>query len=50
MLVGLVAAAVQDDEVGNVAAKAEASSDEHDFTIYICRINQSLDGLTEEPD
>ena len=41
----LIAAAVQDDDVKDVATQSEYRRDEHDFTVDIARIQESFDRL-----
>ena len=41
----LIAAAVQDDDVEDVATQSEYLRDEHDFTVDIARIHESFDSL-----
>lgn len=38
LLVHTVAATLQDEQVGDVAPQAEASNDEHELAIDICRV------------
>ena len=46
----VVAAAVKDDQVRDVAAQAEDGSDQHYLSIDINRVDQSVNRLDQEPD
>ena len=46
----LIAAAVQDDDVEDVAPQSEYRRDEHDFTVDIAWIQESFDRLGQQPD
>ena len=45
LFIRLVAAAVQDDYVEDVASQSEYRCDKHDFTVDIARIQKSFDRL-----
>ena len=45
----VVAAAIQDDDIEDVAAQAEDCSDEHDPAIDVSWVHQSFDCFGEKP-
>jgi len=50
LFVHIVAAALQDEQVGDVAPQAEASNDEHELAIDFRRVQKAVNCLDQKPD
>ena len=50
LFVNIIAAAVKNDDVEDVAAKAEDRSEEHDLAVDLSRSDQALYSLGKKPD
>lgn len=47
--VGLVAAALEDEQVGEVAEETKAGYEEHELAVDLLRVDEALCGLDQKP-